>query len=105
MEVVGKKWKHNLENIMPPYPNPLNNKLKLPQHPLSMLEQFAIESGYPLYALNVALNMCSGQRRILVQGAVSEGVTAMCDLPPGCGHAVDMLHAFLIKSLCCAGRQ
>eukprot|EP00971_Amphidinium_carterae_P264343 5243796-Amphidinium_carterae.2 len=26
-------------------------------------------------------------------------------LPPGCGHAVDMLHAFLILSLRCAGRQ
>eukprot|EP00971_Amphidinium_carterae_P279337 5545376-Amphidinium_carterae.1 len=73
--------------------------------PLSMLEQLAIESGCPLCALNVALNMYSGQRRMLVQGAVSEGVTATCGLPPGCGHAVDMLHAFLIKSLRCAGRQ
>eukprot|EP00971_Amphidinium_carterae_P171455 3398698-Amphidinium_carterae.1 len=77
------------------------------QVPLSMLEQFAIESGYPPYALNVALNIYSGQRRILVQGAVSEGVTATCGLPPGCGHAVDMLHAacFLIKSLRCLGRE
>eukprot|EP00971_Amphidinium_carterae_P241328 4791843-Amphidinium_carterae.1 len=41
--------------------------------PLSMLEQFAIESGYPLYVLNVALNVYSGQRRVLVRGAVSEG--------------------------------
>eukprot|EP00971_Amphidinium_carterae_P046794 922081-Amphidinium_carterae.1 len=40
--------------------------------PLRMLEEFALESGYPLYALNVALNMYSGNRRILVQGAVSE---------------------------------
>eukprot|EP00971_Amphidinium_carterae_P081681 1616009-Amphidinium_carterae.2 len=45
--------------------------------------------------------MYSGQRRILVQGAVSEGVTTTC----GCGHAVDMLHAFLNKSLRCVGRQ
>eukprot|EP00971_Amphidinium_carterae_P295058 5859002-Amphidinium_carterae.1 len=37
--------------------------------PLGMLEQFAKESGYPLYTLNVALNMYRGQRRILVQGA------------------------------------
>eukprot|EP00971_Amphidinium_carterae_P312973 6219564-Amphidinium_carterae.2 len=44
--------------------------------PLRMLEDFALESGYPLYALNVALNMYSGNRRILVQGAVSEGVQA-----------------------------
>eukprot|EP00971_Amphidinium_carterae_P350643 6491664-Amphidinium_carterae.2 len=43
--------------------------------PLSMLEQFAIDSGYPLYALNVPLD------------------------------AVDMLHACLIMSLRCAGRQ
>eukprot|EP00971_Amphidinium_carterae_P265559 5268159-Amphidinium_carterae.1 len=49
--------------------------------------------------------MYSGQRRILVQGAVSDGVTATCGLPPGCGHAVDMFHVFLIKSLRCAGRQ
>eukprot|EP00971_Amphidinium_carterae_P055680 1097796-Amphidinium_carterae.1 len=49
--------------------------------------------------------MYSGQRRILVQGAVSDGVTATCGLPLGCGHAVDMLHAFLITSLRCAGRQ
>eukprot|EP00971_Amphidinium_carterae_P238850 4741452-Amphidinium_carterae.1 len=39
--------------------------------------------------------MKSGQRRILV----------MCGLPLGCGHGVDMVHAFLIKSLRCAGRQ
>eukprot|EP00971_Amphidinium_carterae_P158964 3151879-Amphidinium_carterae.4 len=49
--------------------------------------------------------MYSGNRRILIQSAVSEGVTATCGLPPGCGHAVDMLHAFLIKLLRCAGRQ
>eukprot|EP00971_Amphidinium_carterae_P277870 5515465-Amphidinium_carterae.2 len=73
--------------------------------PLSMLEQFAIDRGYPLYALNVAFAMYSGKRRILVQGAVSDGVTATCGLPPGCGHAVDMLHVFLIKSLRCAGNQ
>eukprot|EP00971_Amphidinium_carterae_P240579 4776157-Amphidinium_carterae.7 len=28
----------------------------------------------------------------------SEGVTATCGLPRGCGHAVDLLHAFLIMS-------
>eukprot|EP00971_Amphidinium_carterae_P108497 2148301-Amphidinium_carterae.2 len=39
---------------------------------------------------------------LIVQGAVSEGVTAKCCLPPGCGHAVDLLHVF---SLRCAGRQ
>eukprot|EP00971_Amphidinium_carterae_P163778 3247280-Amphidinium_carterae.1 len=49
--------------------------------------------------------MYRGKRRILVQGAVSEGVTATCGLPHGCGHAVDMLHTFLIKTLRCAGRQ
>eukprot|EP00971_Amphidinium_carterae_P010407 205460-Amphidinium_carterae.1 len=73
--------------------------------PLRVFEEFAIESGYPLYALNVALNMYSGAKRILVQGAISEGVTATCGLPPGCGHVVDMLHAFVIKSVRCAGRQ
>eukprot|EP00971_Amphidinium_carterae_P089509 1771668-Amphidinium_carterae.1 len=70
-----------------------------------MLEDFAIESGYPRDGLNVALNMYSGRRRILVQGAVSEGVTATCGRPLGCGQAVDLLHVFLIKSLRCAGRQ
>eukprot|EP00971_Amphidinium_carterae_P176095 3490676-Amphidinium_carterae.2 len=73
--------------------------------PLHMLEELAIESGYPLYALNVALNMYSGNRCILVQGAVSDSVTATCGLPLSCGHAVDMLHAFLIRSLKCAGRM
>eukprot|EP00971_Amphidinium_carterae_P247336 4911967-Amphidinium_carterae.2 len=73
--------------------------------PLRMLVEFAIESGYPLHAVNVVLNMYSGTRRILVQGAVSEGVTATCGLPPGSGHPVDLLHAFLIRSLRCAERQ
>eukprot|EP00971_Amphidinium_carterae_P018619 367147-Amphidinium_carterae.1 len=67
--------------------------------PVRKLEEFALESRYPCYALNVALNMYSGNRRVLVQGAVSEGVQAMCGLPPGCGYA------FLIRSLRCAGRQ
>eukprot|EP00971_Amphidinium_carterae_P206867 4104714-Amphidinium_carterae.2 len=35
----------------------------------------------------------------------SEEVTATCGLQRGSGHAVDLLHAFLIKSLQCAGRQ
>eukprot|EP00971_Amphidinium_carterae_P109134 2161083-Amphidinium_carterae.1 len=39
--------------------------------------------------------MYSGQRRILVQGAVSDGVT------PSCGHAVDMLHASSEVFDCC----
>eukprot|EP00971_Amphidinium_carterae_P210556 4178082-Amphidinium_carterae.1 len=54
-----------------------------------MLEEVALETGYSLYALNVAFNMYFGN---LVQGVVSEGVQAMCGLPPRCGHAVDMLH-------------
>eukprot|EP00971_Amphidinium_carterae_P162416 3219579-Amphidinium_carterae.1 len=37
--------------------------------PLAQLEQFAIERGFPLYALKCALNMYSGNRRILIQGA------------------------------------
>eukprot|EP00971_Amphidinium_carterae_P244928 4863188-Amphidinium_carterae.1 len=55
--------------------------------PLAKLEQFALERGFPLYALNVALNMYSGHRRILIQGAVSDAVEATCGLPPGCGFA------------------
>eukprot|EP00971_Amphidinium_carterae_P228867 4540096-Amphidinium_carterae.1 len=46
----------------------------------------------PFYALNVALSMYSGNRRILVQGAVSKGIIATSGLPRGCGHVVDMLH-------------
>eukprot|EP00971_Amphidinium_carterae_P129502 2564928-Amphidinium_carterae.1 len=42
--------------------------------------------------------MYRGNRRILAQGAVSDGVQATCGLPPACGHAVDVLHAFLIRS-------
>eukprot|EP00971_Amphidinium_carterae_P222313 4412603-Amphidinium_carterae.1 len=52
--------------------------------PLAQLEQFAIERGFPLYALNCALNMYSGNRRILIQGAVSGAVQSTCGLPPGC---------------------
>eukprot|EP00971_Amphidinium_carterae_P297646 5913580-Amphidinium_carterae.1 len=52
--------------------------------PLAQLEQFAIEHGFPFYALNCALNMYSGSRRILIQGAVSESVQSTCGLPPGC---------------------
>eukprot|EP00971_Amphidinium_carterae_P238978 4743890-Amphidinium_carterae.1 len=57
--------------------------------PFSGLDEFAIETGYPLHALSVALNMYSGKGRILVQGAVSEGVTATCGLPPGCGRSLE----------------
>eukprot|EP00971_Amphidinium_carterae_P047761 940545-Amphidinium_carterae.1 len=73
--------------------------------PLAQLEQFAIERGFPLYALNCALNMYSGSRRILIQGAVSTAVQSTCGLPPGCGLAVDLLHAFLIRTLQSAGRH
>eukprot|EP00971_Amphidinium_carterae_P319361 6347297-Amphidinium_carterae.3 len=49
--------------------------------------------------------MYSGSRQILIQGAVSEPVQSTCGLPPGCGLAVDVLHAFLIRALQIAGRQ
>eukprot|EP00971_Amphidinium_carterae_P300211 5964760-Amphidinium_carterae.1 len=37
--------------------------------PLQTLEAFALESGYPLYALYAALDMYAGRRRVLLQGA------------------------------------
>eukprot|EP00971_Amphidinium_carterae_P319367 6347384-Amphidinium_carterae.1 len=49
--------------------------------------------------------MYSGSRRILIQVAVSDSVQSTCGLPPGCGLAVDLLHAFLIRTLQSAGRQ
>eukprot|EP00971_Amphidinium_carterae_P166228 3294739-Amphidinium_carterae.2 len=49
--------------------------------------------------------MYSGSRRILIQGAVSDAVQSTRELPPGCGLAVDLLHAFLIRTLQSAGRQ
>eukprot|EP00971_Amphidinium_carterae_P309907 6158192-Amphidinium_carterae.1 len=51
--------------------------------------------------------VATAYRCILVQRAVSKalGVTGACGLPPDCGHAVDMLHAFLPRSIRCAGRQ
>eukprot|EP00971_Amphidinium_carterae_P295326 5864935-Amphidinium_carterae.5 len=49
--------------------------------------------------------MYARRRRVLLQGAVSEPVTATHGMPLGCGHAVDLLHAFLLKTLKCAGRQ
>eukprot|EP00971_Amphidinium_carterae_P000537 10925-Amphidinium_carterae.1 len=68
---------------------------------LAQLEQFAIERGFPLYAPNCALNMYSGSRRILIQGA--DAVQSTCGLPPGCGLVVDLLRAFLIRILHSAG--
>eukprot|EP00971_Amphidinium_carterae_P201622 4000880-Amphidinium_carterae.2 len=53
--------------------------------PLHTLETFALESGYPLYALYAALDMYSGRRRVLLQGAVSEPVTATHGMPPHSG--------------------
>eukprot|EP00971_Amphidinium_carterae_P147655 2926586-Amphidinium_carterae.1 len=50
--------------------------------PLQTLEAFALESGYPLYALYAALDMHAGRRRVLLQGAVSEPVTATHGMPP-----------------------
>eukprot|EP00971_Amphidinium_carterae_P343039 6482569-Amphidinium_carterae.1 len=38
-------------------------------------------------------------------GAVSEPVTATHGMPPGCGHAADLLHAFLLGTLQSAGRH
>eukprot|EP00971_Amphidinium_carterae_P244788 4860245-Amphidinium_carterae.1 len=58
-----------------------------------------------MYALYACLNMYSGRRRILIQGAVSLPVLATNGLPPDCGHAVDVLHAFLRNTLQDAGRQ
>eukprot|EP00971_Amphidinium_carterae_P140046 2774883-Amphidinium_carterae.1 len=49
--------------------------------------------------------MCSGRRRILIQGAVSEDVVPTCGFPPGCGHVVGLLHASLVRALQSAGRQ
>eukprot|EP00971_Amphidinium_carterae_P072936 1442404-Amphidinium_carterae.1 len=54
---------------------------------LHTLEAFASESGYPTYALYAALDKYAGRRRILIQGAVSESVTATHGMPSGCGHA------------------
>eukprot|EP00971_Amphidinium_carterae_P280121 5560519-Amphidinium_carterae.1 len=54
---------------------------------LDRLEQFALESGYPLYALHTCLDMYSSRRRVLIQGAVSSPVTTINGMPPGCGHA------------------
>eukprot|EP00971_Amphidinium_carterae_P205299 4074816-Amphidinium_carterae.1 len=49
--------------------------------------------------------MYAGRRRILIQGAVSDAVQATHGMPPGCGHAVDLLHAFLSKTLQSAGSK
>eukprot|EP00971_Amphidinium_carterae_P298509 5931060-Amphidinium_carterae.2 len=48
--------------------------------------------------------MYAGRRRILIQGAVSEPVHATHGMPLGRGHAVDLLHSFLLKALQSAGR-
>eukprot|EP00971_Amphidinium_carterae_P014315 282827-Amphidinium_carterae.1 len=55
--------------------------------PLHKFETFALESGYPLYALHAALDMYAGRRRVLIQGVVSQPVAAAHGMPPGCGHA------------------
>eukprot|EP00971_Amphidinium_carterae_P257184 5105820-Amphidinium_carterae.1 len=66
--------------------------------PLQKLEAFALESGNPWYALYAALDMRSGRQRVFIQGAVSHSASATHGMPPGCGHAVDLLHAFLLKT-------
>eukprot|EP00971_Amphidinium_carterae_P263410 5226246-Amphidinium_carterae.1 len=76
-----------------------------PEGKLGRPSGFALESAYPLYALYAALDMYAGRRRVLLQGAVSEPVTATHGMPPGCGHAVDLLHAFLLKTLNSAGQH
>eukprot|EP00971_Amphidinium_carterae_P219712 4362311-Amphidinium_carterae.1 len=73
--------------------------------PHKSLEKFVLESGYPIYALYAALDMYAGHRRILIQGAVSDPVQTTHGMPPGCGHAVDLLHAFLLKTLQSAGSK
>eukprot|EP00971_Amphidinium_carterae_P070931 1402722-Amphidinium_carterae.2 len=73
--------------------------------PLHKLETFALKSGYPFYVLYAEHDMYSGRCRVLIQGAVSQPVTATHGMPPGCGHAVDLLHAFLLKTLQSAGRH
>eukprot|EP00971_Amphidinium_carterae_P090951 1800221-Amphidinium_carterae.1 len=76
--------------------------------PLAQLEQFAIERGFPLYALKCALNMYCGNSRILIQGAVSGAVRSTCGLPrvrTCCRPSTMNLHAFLIRTLQSAGRQ
>eukprot|EP00971_Amphidinium_carterae_P089629 1774291-Amphidinium_carterae.1 len=48
--------------------------------------------------------MYAGRRRVFLQGAISDPVTATHGMPLVCGHAVDLLHAFLLKTLKSAGR-
>eukprot|EP00971_Amphidinium_carterae_P337072 6473724-Amphidinium_carterae.1 len=66
---------------------------------LALLEKSAVEAGFPLEALKLALDMYRGRRRILVNGALSEPVVATSGIPAGCGLAVDLLHAFLQHKL------
>eukprot|EP00971_Amphidinium_carterae_P253769 5037781-Amphidinium_carterae.3 len=64
--------------------------------PLHTLETFALESGYPTYALYAALESRHG-RRILIQGAANEPVYATHGMPLGCGHAA--VHVLCGESL------
>eukprot|EP00971_Amphidinium_carterae_P125128 2479197-Amphidinium_carterae.1 len=63
--------------------------------PLPMLEEFALESGYPLYAPHVALKVHSGNRHHSHMCS-PDWLWALA--------AVDMLLAFPIKSFRWAGR-
>eukprot|EP00971_Amphidinium_carterae_P148881 2951664-Amphidinium_carterae.1 len=49
--------------------------------------------------------MYAGRQRVLIQGTVSQLVIATHGMPPGCGHAVDLIHAFLLSTLQSAGRH
>eukprot|EP00971_Amphidinium_carterae_P251501 4992389-Amphidinium_carterae.4 len=69
------------------------------------LEDFALESGYLKYALYAALDMYSGRRRVLAQGTVTQPVAATHGMPTAYGHVLDLLRAFLLKTLQSAGRQ
>eukprot|EP00971_Amphidinium_carterae_P309705 6154667-Amphidinium_carterae.2 len=100
-------WHHCGVGSCDPRLQPLNGFALTPDDTAQVELEVCYRAWCSLYALKCALNMYSGSggRRILIQGAVSDAVQSTCGLPPGCGLAVDLLHAFLIRTLQSAGRQ
>ena len=55
----------------------------------------AKQSGCPVEVVNLAIGMYKGERRILLDGAISAGIKGNSGLLAGCSFARDVLKSFL----------
>jgi hypothetical protein len=60
----------------------------------AMAADRARESGCPIGIVNLVMGMYGGERRILLDGAISEGIQGHSGLLAGCSFARDVLKSF-----------